>query len=75
MSLFLTDNEMAELTGIKRGHHGISKAQLQCQYLREKGISFFQNIKGEPKVPRSQIDGSKQESSTTWQPSILQKTA
>lgn len=76
MPLFLTDDELSELTGIKRGRHGSSKAQLQSKYLREQGIPFYKNIKGEPKVTRCLLEGGKQQSSNeTWQPAVLQKRA
>lgn len=58
MSLFLTQEELAELTGIKRGRDGKSRNQLQCEHLRMFGVPFIPNAAGEPKVARSAIEGS-----------------
>jgi len=73
--MFLTDKEIAELTGIKRGCNGFTRAQLQCKHLRENGIKFFTNTRGEPKIPKAFIEGGQQTTTNAWQPRILQKTA
>lgn len=76
MSLFLSDAEIADLTGIKRGRNGKSRAQLQCQFLREHGIPFIANIRGEPKVCTSYLEGGKQtKQPDAWKPRILQNAA
>jgi len=76
MSLFLSDSDIAELTGIKRGRNGKTRAQLQCQFLREHGIPFVPNVKGEPKVCTSYLEGGKQtKHQEVWKPRILQNAA
>ena len=73
-SLFLTNDEVADLTGIKRGHHGKTKAQLQCEHLARVGVPYRPNRLGEPKVSREYINYStKQEvkPAANWQPAIL----
>lgn len=76
MSLFLSDSDIAELTGIKRGRDGKTRAQLQCQFLREHGIPFIANIKGEPKVCTSYLEGGKQtKQKEAWKPRVLQTAA
>jgi len=75
MSIFLSEDDVAELTGIRRGRDGKSRNQLQCQHLSENGIPFFPNSSGQPKVAKSFIEGGKPESSkkATWQPAILNR--
>jgi len=76
MSLFLSDAEIADLTGIKRGRNGKTRAQMQCQFLREHGIPFIANIRGEPKVCTSYLEGGKQtKQQEVWKPRILQNAA
>jgi hypothetical protein len=63
MSLFLTQDEVAELTGYKR------KAK-QCQQLRIMGVPYRTNARGEPIVTVQAINGTppKQTEKTGWQP-------
>lgn len=78
-TLFLTSEEVAILTGIKRGRAGKSRNQLQCEHLRAVGIPFFPNAAGQPKVPRSYIEGTDltgpNETKKRWQPHALRKAA
>lgn len=73
MSIFLSAEEVAELTGIKRGRDGKTRDELQRQHLREIGIAFFPNASGQPKVAKSFIEGGKSErpKKTAWQSAIL----
>lgn len=76
--LFLTAQEVAELTGIKRGHDGKSRAQLQCDHLRRLGVPFFPNASGDPKITRAYIEGRQEQPvkpQKGWQPAVLQKAA
>lgn len=57
-TIFLNKTELKELTGISRGSNGKSANQLQCEHLRRQGIPFFENARGEPKVPVSYITGT-----------------
>jgi len=72
-SLFLTKDEVEDLTGIKTGRNGIKREVLQCQFLRERGIPFTPNICGEPKIARAIIEGGKVQQSTpaSWSPAVL----
>lgn len=71
--MFLTPDEVAELTGIKRGRDGKTRDELQCKHLREHGIAYFPNASGQPKVAKSFIEGGKSERTkkTAWQSAIL----
>lgn len=76
--LLLNSEEVADLTGIRRGHGGRTRAQLQCDHLRRLGIPFFPNASGEPKIARAYIEGRAEEVSKPqkgWQPAVLQKAA
>ncbi len=72
--MFLTPDEVAELTGYKRGRDGKSRDQLQCEYLRRMGIAFYPNAAGQPKIARAFIEGgakSAEKKQTSWEPSLL----
>jgi hypothetical protein len=45
MSMFLTSDEVGELTGIKRGRDGKTAHHLQCEHLRLKAIPFYVNAR------------------------------
>jgi len=51
-STFLDKDELAQLTGRKM-------KSLQIEALRKMGLPFFVNAVGQPVVPRSAIDGKK----------------
>lgn len=77
-TLFLTAEEVAELTGIKTGKHGKSRSQLQCEHLRKLGVAFYPNAAGEPKIVRSALEGRRDPTPETkqgWTPSVLKKVA
>lgn len=48
--MFLDDEQLAELTGIRKGHDGKTREQLQCEHLRRVGIPFYPNARGKPVV-------------------------
>lgn len=76
--MFLTPEQVADLTGIKRGRKGKSRGQLQCEHLRKNGIPFFQNACGDPKVACAYIEGRVTDvvkPETQWQPNVLKKAA
>lgn len=56
--MFLTAEEIADLTGIRKGRQGMTRGQLQAAHLRAIGVPFWLNAAGEPKVARSFFDGS-----------------
>lgn len=69
--LFLTEPQVDELTGIKRGQNGKSKHLMQCNFLRNNGIAHFVNARGKPVIPISAIEGRRVEPiRKTWQPKL-----
>jgi hypothetical protein len=77
MSLFLTTDDLAELTGIKVGKAGKSREQRQVQALRTMGIPFWVNAIGRPVVAKAAIEGRGQAEAppTNWQPAVLGNAA
>lgn len=74
MSMFLTQDEVTELTGIGRGKNGFTRNQLQITQLREMGIAFYVNAAGQPKIARSLIENGATGNTnkiTSWQPTLL----
>ena len=71
--MFLNNDEIADLTGIKRGRAGKTRGQLQCDHLRRIGVPFFVNAAGDPKVARSFFEGGQQKEPAPrkWQPAAL----
>jgi hypothetical protein len=71
--VFLTPEEIAELTGIGRGRSGATREQLQVAQLRDMGIAFRINAKGRPVVTWEAVNGisSKPEPANIWQSNIL----
>lgn len=72
MHLFLTPDEIQELTGIKRGKQGKRREALQVAALRAMRIPFHVNAVGRPVVARSMIEGniSKEEATQQWEPAL-----
>lgn len=74
--MFLTAKEVADLTGIRKGADGKTRAELQCAHLRRIGVPFWPNAAGEPKVPRSHFEGGKPApQKQAWKPALLQSAA
>lgn len=71
--MFLSADEIAELTGIRRGRDGKTRGQLQGEHLRGQGIPFFVNASGEPKVARAFFEGIKKPEppKKAWEPAAL----
>jgi hypothetical protein len=55
--LFLTADEVAELTGVRTGRRGKSREELQVAWLRTSGIPFWVNTRGRPIIARARITG------------------
>jgi hypothetical protein len=73
-SIFLTLQEVSELTGIKVGRQGQSREQLQADWLRRSGIPFWTNARGRPIIARAAIEGRAGEQETIqkkWQPKVM----
>ena len=71
MALFLTPDEIKELTGIKQGKKGKSREALQAAALRTMRIPFYVNAVGKPIVARAVIEGSthkKEAEAPAWEP-------
>lgn len=62
--LFLTAEEVGELTGILIGKRGKSREELQVAWLRTSGIPFWVNARGRPIIARARITGEKTEPPT-----------
>ena len=67
--IFLQLDEVAELTGIKKGRYGKSRGQLQAAALKLMRIPFFLNPADRVIVARATIEGgiSKIAEPTTWE--------
>lgn len=66
--MFLTDDELAILTGRKL-------KRLQIETLRRMGVPFLINACGKPVVTRSAVEGRGSPApaeKTTWRPAVLQ---
>ena len=64
---FLTEPEIAQLTGLKR-------KTAQVRWLRDSGIPFRVNHAGRPVICRSALDGGKKQpisSASEWTPAVL----
>ncbi|MGQ5524964.1 DUF4224 domain-containing protein [Chitinimonas sp. PSY-7] len=73
--LFLTQDEMAELSGIKVGRLGLSRDQRQINWLRTSGIPFVINAAGRPIVTVAALVGTekREQPKSAWSPRALQK--
>lgn len=74
--MFLTAADVAELTGIRTGHRGRTREQLQAAWLRAAGIPHWINARGRPIVARAAIEGRPLEQAAppakaTWTPKVL----
>lgn len=79
MTLFLTREEVAELTGIAKGKDKKTREVLQVEWLRLNGIAHKINARGTPIVYRSQFTGSGKsvpdKEKTGWQSKALEAAA
>lgn len=61
MTLFLTQQEIDQLTGIRRGltegREKLTKFQRQVVFLRRQGIPFVVNAAGRPVIIRAVLEG------------------
>ncbi len=71
--MFLTDDELKELTGIRRGKDGESLHQLQIYWLRKQGIPFYENARNRPIVVREVLTNRKiaEPARPKWTPKVL----
>lgn len=79
MSLFLTREEVAELTGIAKGKDKKTREMLQVEWLRVNAIAHKINARGAPIVYRSQFTGGgktgPEQVKTSWQSKALEAAA
>lgn len=76
--MFLTEEEVGILTGIKRGRNGKSGYQLQAEQLRRMGLPFFVNACSRPIVTRVAVEGGRiapVKEAKGWEPNVLRKEA
>lgn len=66
--LFLTCDEVRELTGIKTGKFGKRREELQAAALRTMKIPFYVNAAGRPIVSRAVIEGGTQHNTEAARP-------
>lgn len=72
--IFLTPEEVEELTDIRIGHRGRTREQLQIEWLRTSGIPFWTSARGRPVIARAAIEGRKADAEPPrkkWQPKVL----
>ncbi|WNO23844.1 MULTISPECIES: DUF4224 domain-containing protein [pseudomallei group] len=73
-NIFLSRDEIAELTGVRTGRRGKSREDLQIDWLRTSGIPFWTNARGRPIVARAAIEGKQPREELPkkkWQPNVL----
>ncbi len=58
--MFLSSDDIAKLTGIKRGH------AKQCAQLDKMHIPYRVNARGEPIVTQAYLLGIQQDTKTSW---------
>jgi len=71
-SIFLTPEEVSELTGVRMGRAGKTREQLQVAWLRTSGIPFWTNARGRPIIARATIEGQRatEQPRPKWQPNF-----
>jgi hypothetical protein len=71
--MFLTAEEVAKFTDIRKGKNGKTREQLQCEHLRSIGIPFFPSACGAPKIARCFFDNAAPPPAkkTAWVPRVL----
>lgn len=72
-ALFLTADDVAELTGIRQGKAGKTREQRQVDTLRKMKIPHYVNAVGRPVVARAVIEGIGPipEPTVTWEPRLV----
>lgn len=72
---FLTEKEVAELSGVRAGRQGKTREALQVEWLRTAGIPFWTNARGRPIIARASIEGrgpaKAEPERKKWQPPTL----
>jgi len=72
---FLSAEEVAELTEIRMGRGGMTREELQIEWLRTSGIPFWTSARGRPIIARTAIEGRQvsaaEQPKKKWQPKVL----
>lgn len=73
-SMFLTADELAELTGVKIGKNKKTREQLQSAELTRLRIPHYLNIAGRVIVARAVIEGrpAQSEAAEAWEPDPIE---
>lgn len=74
--IFLTDKEIAFLTGIKIGRAGKRRGERQAEALRKMGVPHYVNAVGRPVVVRAVLEGRaapKAAPPPSWEPAVMTK--
>lgn len=72
---FLTEDDLAALTGIKRGAHGKTRHQLQAEWCRSAGLAFRVNARGHVVMTWQAVNGQSQQQAPQWTPAALRVAA
>lgn len=68
--MFLTEKEIDDLTGIKRGQDGMTKHETQVAWLRNHGFPVIENARGRPILARSVFDSKANRETEAWKPAV-----
>jgi hypothetical protein len=74
MTMFLTQEDIIELTGIRKGKEKKTRFELQIAALKKMKVPHFVNAAGRPVVARAVIEGGGQQTETrqpTWEPRLV----
>lgn len=72
--VFLTRDEVAELSGIRAGRNHKTREQLQVDWLRTSGIPFVVNARGCPIITVAAVEGRQPTDAPKkgWSPTVMQ---
>jgi hypothetical protein len=74
MTMFLSQDDIIELTGISQGKAGKTRFELQIAALKKMKVPHYVNAAGRPVVARAVIEGGGHHIETrqpTWEPRLV----
>lgn len=73
MTIFLTQEDIAELTGIRYGKAGKTRYELQISALKKMKVPHYVNAAGRPVVARAVVEGAGQVENRqpSWEPRLV----
>jgi hypothetical protein len=73
MSMFLSQDDIEELTGVSQGKAGKTRFELQIAALKKMKVPHYVNAAGRPVVARAVIEGGTQPEirQPTWEPRLV----